>query len=203
MNMKFVKLSKSAGLAAMMTSVTIVSAQNTLNISQPLFETGLPVESWAWQSITVPEESIMTTFGFEWNGSSGDLSATATVDLLTGEGTSGTLLASTTGIVMPDWSGPYQYDNFFVAVFGNVDLAPGQYTISVHDATAELEFMGTTSSSYGGGKFVCDSFGDFGGDATFFTPSPVPEPSSLALAIIGLASVGGYRTMKERARKRA
>ena len=188
---------------ALLTSISVVSAQDVLNISQPDFDTGLPSEQWGWQSFTVAQESILTSFAFDWNGSSGDLNATATVDLLTGEGTDGASLASVTGSVSFDNSGPYQDDNFFVADFGSIDLAPGQYTVYFHDATSELEFVGTDYDSYSDGKFVNDYYGDSRSDATFFTPSPIPEPSSIILVIMGLVCVGGFNFVKHRGRKHA
>jgi hypothetical protein len=115
-----------------------VSAQNILNISQPDDIDGIPVDSWAWQSFTVTQESTLTTFAIEWNGCAGDLGATATVDLLTGEGTDGTLLASETGSVSLDNAGTYEGYNFFSADFGSIDLSAGQYTIFIHHVTDTL-----------------------------------------------------------------
>jgi len=181
---------------ALLTSISIVSAQDILNISQPALNTGLPSEQWGWQSFTVAQESLLTSFAFEWNGASGDLNATATVDLLTGEGTGGTSLASVTGSVSFDNSGPYQGYHFFVADFGSIDLALGQYTVYFYDATSPLEFVGTDYDSYSGGKFVNDIYGDSGYDATFFTPSPVPEPTTLALAGLSGLSLLLFRRRK-------
>lgn len=180
---------------ALLTSLSIVSAQDVLNISQPAANTGLYSEQWGWQSFTVAQESILTSFAFAWNGV-GNLDATATVDLLTGEGTGGASLASVTGSVSLDNSGPYEGNNFFVADFGSIDLAPGQYTVYFYNATSPLEFVGTDYNSYSGGKFVNDYFGDSGYDATFFTPSPVPEPSTLALAGLGGLSLLRFRRRK-------
>jgi len=180
---------------ALLTSNSIVSAQGVLNITQAVFDTGLPSQQWAWQSFTVAQESILTSFAFSWNGV-GNLDATATVDLLTGEGTGGASLASVTGSVSLDNSGPYEGYHFFVADFGSIDLAPGQYTVYFYNATSPLEFVGTDYNSYSGGKFVNDYFGDSGYDATFFTPSPVPEPSTLALAGLGGLSLLLFRRRK-------
>jgi hypothetical protein len=184
----------------MMASVSIVSAQNILNISQPAVNTGIPVDNWAWQSITVPQTSTLTTFGFAWNGGSGDLGATATVDLLAGEGTGGALLASTTGSISMVNNDSY-FGNVFIADFNDIQLSPGQYTVYIHNPTTELNLVGTIYDSYSGGKFVGDYYGDVGMDATFFTPSPVPEPGSVTLGIMGLACVGGYRAWKKPGRK--
>ena len=172
---------------------TTVFAQNILNLSQPNWNTGLAATSWDWQSFTVSETSILTTFAFQCNG---NVTPTGTVDLLTGEGTSGTLLASTIGSVSTANSGPYQDVNFFAAYFNNVELSAGQYTIYVHDLTSELDILGTSYDSYSGGKFVSDYFGDSGYDATFFTPSPVPEPSALVLAGFGAISLLVIRRRK-------
>jgi hypothetical protein len=172
---------------------TTASAQNILNLSQPNWDTGIVAISWGWQSFTVPETSILTTFAFQCNGGA---SSTATVDLLTGEGTGGTLLVSTTGNVNMANDGPYQGVNFFVADFNNVQLSAGQYTVYVHALTSDLYILGTDYDSYSGGKFVSDYFGDAGYDATFFTPSPVPEPSALALAGLGTVSLLAIRRRK-------
>jgi hypothetical protein len=43
---------------------------------------------------------------------------------------------------------------------------------------------------------VSDYFGDSGYDAAFFTPSPVPEPSALALAGLGTVSLLVIRRRK-------
>jgi len=181
---------------ALLTSLSIVSAQDVLNISQPAANTGLYSVQSGWQSFTVAQESILTSFAFAWNGGGGNLEVTATVDLLTGEGTGGASLASVTGSVSLDNSGPYEGYHFFVADFGSIDLAPGQYTVYFYNATSPLEFVGTDYNSYSGGKFVNDYFGDSGYDATFFTPSPVPEPSTLALAGLGGLSLLRFRRRK-------
>jgi len=145
----------------------------------------------------------LNTFAFEWNGHTSDLTATATVDLLTGEGTGGTLLGSTTGKVVEDTIGEYAGYAFFVADFGSVVLAPGQYTVYFHDATSTIQLLGSTKdvSAYSGGKLVTSSYGDWGNDATFFTPSPaggtgdVPEPGTILLlggSLLGLC-IGAFR----------
>jgi len=198
--MKLINLNKILGVSALLGSVTIASGQDILQISQPTNNGGTPI-NWAWQSITVLDPSILTTFAFRWNGASGDLGATATVELLTGQGTSGTVLASTTGSVSYDASVSH---NFFVADFGNIVLSPGQYTVYVFNSTDELQFEGTSYDSYSGGEFVSDTYGNAGGDAAFSTPLPttVPEPNSLALAGLGLVSVGGFTVLKRQTAKR-
>jgi hypothetical protein len=193
------------GGLAVLASISVVSAQNELVISQPDFNIGIPAGPWAWQSFTVTQESTISSFAFEWNGGSGNLNTTATVDLLTGQGTGGSLLASATGSVILDNSAPYNA-NFFTAEFGAVDLAPGQYTVYVNNATSDLEFLGTESDSYAGGEFVTENYGDPGWSSTFYTPAPsaVPEPSTMALAVTSLAGWGcarGYNALKRRGRK--
>ncbi len=183
-HVKHFALAAGVGLCAAAT----VFAQGTLTLAQYDFNQGIPVANWAWQSITVPEAANLTTFGFEWNGSSGDLTATARVDVLTGEGLGGTLVATATGRVVPVSEGPFLGYSFFSADFGSLPLSAGQYTLYIHDPSAELALVCTDVDAYGGGKFVSDYSGDAGGDATFVTPVPVPEPSMLAL--IGFGAVG-------------
>lgn len=191
-----------AGIALLAFASGLRADLPTLNISQPLFDVGNPSESWGWQSFTVTEDSTITTFAFEWNGSAGNLNATATVDLLTGEGTGGTLLKSVTGSVVYDTSGPYEGYNFFTADFGGVDLTPGQYTAYYHDATDLIWTVQEFGDPYSGGKFVNDWYGyDDNWDATFFTPAPIPEPAQVALMLMGLFGVGGYTVMNRRSRK--
>lgn len=199
--MKNVSLSTITGVALLMASMPAGFAQGTLSVSQPLFNTGVPVTSWAWQSFTVAQAANITTFAFLWNGSSGNLSATATVGLLSGEGTGGTVLDSTTGRVAYSTSGAYQGYYFFVANFGGIELTPGQYTAYIHGTSDTLQLLGTMYDSYSGGKCVSSSYGDSGMDATFFTPSPIPEPNSIALGIMGLACIGGVWGVKQRTRK--
>lgn len=122
----------SVGLA-LITSISAASGQNELNISQPAFNTGVPITGgtgWEWQSITVPQESYLSTFAFQLNGA---YNATATVDLLTGEGTGGSLVATTTGTSLYDDVGSYQGYYFLVADFNNIDLTAGQYTLYLHN----------------------------------------------------------------------
>jgi len=198
------------GAFALLASVSVVSAQSVLYIAQPDFNTVLPVTLWAWQSFTVNQESTMTSFAFEWNKTSSDLNATAKMELLSGEGTGGSVLATATGSVSPDLSGGpgYGYD-IFAASFGGVDLAPGQYTVYVSNPTGFLQFVGTSYDSYRGGQFVGNALGGSSYDAAFFassfySPAIAPEPSSIALAITGFASwgcMGGFNALKRRSRK--
>jgi hypothetical protein len=201
--MKNVSFPKITGVALLMASVSVAFAQGTLSISQPLANTGVPVTSWAWQSFTVAQTANITTFGIAWNGASGNLNATATVDLLSGEGTGGTVLGSTTGSVVYLTAGPYAREHFFVANFGSIELTPGQYTAYFHGVSDTLQFVGTAYDSYNGGKLVSSTYGDTGWDASFFTPAPVPEPSFSALGILGLVCIGGVCGMKQRGRKLA
>ena len=191
-HIKHLVMAVGVGLCA----ATTVFAQSTLTLAQYDFNQGIPVASWAWQSITVPEAANLTTFGFEWNGSTGDMTATARVDVLTGEGLGGTLVASAAGSVVPVTEGPLQGYNFFSADFGNLPLSAGQYTLYVHDLSAELDLLYTDADAYSGGKFASDVTGDAGGDATFVTPVPVPEPSALVLVGLGAAGLLTARRRK-------
>ena len=197
-HVKHLVLAAGFGLCAAATGF----AQSTLTLAQYDFNQGIPVASWAWQSITVPEAANLTTFGFEWNGSTGDMTATARVDVLTGEGLGGTLVASAAGSVVPVTEGPLQGFNFFTADFGNLPLSAGQYTLYVHDPSAQLDLLYTDAEVYSGGKFGSDFTGDTSGAATFVTPVPIPEPSMLALLGLGAAGLFIARRRK-RTRKHA
>ena len=207
---KLIRLSLSLTFVVGISNFTpLLRADSILNLSQPLFDNGFS-DIWGWQTITVPTVSTLTTFAFEWNGSSGDLGATATVDLLRGDGLGGTLLGSVTGSVVLDDqvlypSDPYAGYRFFVANFGGVSLSPGQYTVSYHDATAPLQLVGLFDTAPTGNHYTGQGFGNLGGELTFFTPSPigssssaVPEPSSFAMLGIGGLLVVGYAWRKKK-----
>ena len=180
-----------------LTSAPIAFSQGVLNISQPVFNAGIPVSTsgWAWQSITVSQASSLTSFAFQLNGA---YNFTATVDLLTGVGTNNALVASTTGSAIRDAAGPYQGYYYLVADFGSIDLSAGQYTVFLHNPSSSFQMVADMSDVYAGGKFVSNTYGDPGWDATFFTPTPTPEPGSVALIIAGLACAIGYNTIKRR-----
>ena len=191
----------------------LLRADSILNISQPSFDTGLPTFTgeYAWQSFTTPNQpTVLTTFAFSWNGSS-DLSATAPVELLVGEGTGGTVKATVTGSYLYDDpilypNDPYAGSYFFVANFGGVSLSPNQqYTVYFNNPTdGGLWLTGTDYSSYAGGDYSSTEYGYTPTwDATFFTPSPigesvtVPEPSMFGLLGIGGLVLGGYAWRKK------
>lgn len=181
-------------------AATTVFADGTLELLQYKFDEGIPVAGWAWQSITVTNAANLTTFGFEWNGSSGDTTATATVDLLSGEGLGGTVLATTTGHVGLVTDGPMQGYNFFGADFGNLPLEAGQYTLYIHDPSAELALVAASDDPYSGGKFVSDFTGNAGMDATFATPVPLAIPEPSVLALVGFGALGLF-IQRRRARR--
>ncbi|MEI8314888.1 MAG: PEP-CTERM sorting domain-containing protein [Verrucomicrobiota bacterium] len=175
-----------------------------LTISQPLWDTAFYDPS-GWQSFTVSQSSILTTFGFRINGAPDVGSEPGTMDLYAGVGT-GTSLASVVANIVEAGPGPYEGILFFQGNFGGMNLNAGQYTVSYHGTPHWLNLLGARYSSYDGGEFNGASSGNGEGtfDLIFFTPGPasspaaaVPEPSSFAMLAIGGLVLGGYAWRKK------
>ncbi len=100
----------------------------------------------------------------------------------------------------PDYSGNFSLDlysdgTFFLSYFAIGVAGPA---LTIGTTTATIDYSGLTVSQKSALEVLSGSFGLSKGDFSNLEVSQVPEPSSIALLFLGIASFSAYRRRREK-----